>query len=398
MPDTRKNHLNQPRVNGRFVKKNTTSTKKAATKKGKQTKKDTVVTAGTRIPVTQAVLQGKTGQPKVVQKLINHIAFVIDRSGSMQHLRQNVVDAFNEQVKTIKQNAVAADQETYVHVYDFNGSVNALQRGAFHETVKFMTLSDYYPAGGTALVDAIGTAIDDLKKVKDADDKNTSFLVFVITDGEENSSHRYNGRLASMISEVQKTDRWSLVGLVPPGGRQALALYGVPLGNVQEWEATKQGVQTFSKNLSVGTQAYYQNRSLGATKSVNFFTDASKITSKDLQKLNQVNSLFTKWQVDKEARIDDFVNGKLKAGAYRPGTTFYKLTKKEKIQGHKELVIRNRKSGDIFSGVQVRLLLGLPTGGEITVHPGNHGEYDIFVESTSMNRKLVRGTEVLYRG
>jgi hypothetical protein len=50
----------------------------------------------------------------------------------------------------------------------------------------------------------------------------------------------------------------------------------------------------------------------------------------------------------------------------------------------------------MYSGSDARTLIGLPTSGNARLHPGNHGNYDIFIQSTSINRKLVGGTGVLY--
>ena len=68
--------------------------------------------------------------------------------------------------------------------------------------------------------------------------------------------------------------------------------------------------------------------------------------------------------------------------------------KREKIQGHKKLLLIKKGEKTVWGGDGVRDLLGLPDV-DMFVEPGNHGDYDIFVLSTSVNRKLVRGTTVL---
>lgn len=50
----------------------------------------------------------------------------------------------------------------------------------------------------------------------------------------------------------------------------------------------------------------------------------------------------------------------------------------------------------VYSGEWVRETLGLPKFGEVKVEPGNHGNWDIYVQSASTNRKLVRGTKLVY--
>jgi len=47
-------------------------------------------------------------------------------------------------------------------------------------------------------------------------------------------------------------------------------------------------------------------------------------------------------------------------------------------------------------GPDARDLIGLPAGGTEKVIPGNHANYDIYIQSTSNNRRLVRGTKLIY--
>jgi hypothetical protein len=81
---------------------------------------------------------------------------------------------------------------------------------------------------------------------------------------------------------------------------------------------------------------------------------------------------------------------------YVIGRAFYQLMKRETIQDHKQIMIRNKKSHETYAGVEARNILGFPQFGEIKVHPGNHGNWDIFVQSTSVNRHLLPGTAVIY--
>jgi hypothetical protein len=93
------------------------------------------------------------------------------------------------------------------------------------------------------------------------------------------------------------------------------------------------------------------------------------------------------------SRIDDFV-ASVTGNPYVKGSTFYMLTKQEIIQKHKQIFIQNKKTKDVFQGVYARSLLGISE--ETTrVTPLHTVDYDIFIQSTSLNRKLVSGTKVL---
>ncbi|HMU39680.1 MAG TPA: VWA domain-containing protein [Pseudomonadota bacterium] len=100
--------------------------------------------------------------------------------------------------------------------------------------------------------------------------------------------------------------------------------------------------------------------------------------------------------VDRDCSIRDFVteNGL----AFKKGRGFYEFTKTETIQGYKEVILSDRKSGDMFAGAAARELLGLPAEGEGTarIKPTSLDKYRVFVQSTSVNRKLIGGTKFLY--
>ncbi|HEX8698081.1 MAG TPA: vWA domain-containing protein [Myxococcaceae bacterium] len=98
--------------------------------------------------------------------------------------------------------------------------------------------------------------------------------------------------------------------------------------------------------------------------------------------------------VDANTPIKDFVteNG-LK---FKPGRGFYEFTKTETIQGRKEIVLMDRKTGDLFSGEGAREMLGLPPGETVRIRPANLEKYVVFVQSTSNNRKLMGGSRFLY--
>jgi hypothetical protein len=365
-----------------------------------------------------AVKKRASGSTKVSSKpaasapsaagLINHIAFVVDRSGSMSSIKSQVVRVFNHQLDTVQSNAKSAGQKTFLSTFMFHSSVDKPRHLATPvERVPKLAAKDFQPHGGTALLDAVGTTITRLQKAKGAKDKNTSFLVIVITDGEENASRHYKTKLKGLIAQVQKTGRWSLAFLVPPGSQNSLTRFGIPKGNVTVWDATAKGTKSMDMKLSHGLSSFYAARASGQKSVTAFFTtDMSKVDAKSLSTLKDMSKGFVRWTVDKERSIRDFVNAKLQASAplrkklgaaYEPGRGYYELTKPETVQPRKTIAILNKKTKAIVGGDQARQVLGMPAGSNVKVKPGNHMDYSIFVESTSNNRKLVRGTTLLYR-
>lgn len=351
-----------------------------------------------RAALKAAKLPGGIGPTRATPAatLTNRIAIVVDASGSMNHLRGTVVEQLNAQIYNIRKNAYDSGQRTFVSVYTFNRrlNLNVLVKDAHPEAVKTFTSYDYWPQGQTALIDAIFDVSGYLERSGTRDDSN---LLIVITDGEENDSGISRSALQNRIAQLNGTDRWTFVALMPPGASHYAISLGIPAGNVREWEGTRHGLEQASLHTVASTSAYYATRASGHTKTASFFTDLSSIGQKDLNKLDDLQGQFKRYPVKAEADISRFVEQQ--GRPYEVGKAYYQLTKPEKIQSHKDFVIEDRTTKHLYGGDQARKLLGIASGPGVTVRvrPGNHANYNLFVQSTSMNRKLVRGTTLLYK-
>lgn len=88
--------------------------------------------------------------------------------------------------------------------------------------------------------------------------------------------------------------------------------------------------------------------------------------------------------------------------SFKKGRGFYELTKHVKVQQYKEIIAQNRTTGEMYTGSQVREMLGLKpqsVAGGVTENLSTRdltGDYRIFIQSTSHNRKLIGGTTFLY--
>lgn len=80
---------------------------------------------------------------------------------------------------------------------------------------------------------------------------------------------------------------------------------------------------------------------------------------------------------------------------FQAGRGFYEFTKREEIQPNKEVVLRDRSTGDMYTGAKARDMIGIPYGVRGNVSPSNL-PYEVYVQSTSYNRKLMPNTRFLY--
>lgn len=110
---------------------------------------------------------------------------------------------------------------------------------------------------------------------------------------------------------------------------------------------------------------------------------------------------FQVMEVDENCDIKGFVQ---KNGiVYKVGRAFYELTKTEDVQQYKEVILQDKVSGDMYYGADTRKHLGLleqctRSGkyGHEKIKPVKDDKYRVFVQSTSVNRKLLAGTNMLY--
>lgn len=104
-------------------------------------------------------------------------------------------------------------------------------------------------------------------------------------------------------------------------------------------------------------------------------------------------------QVDKDQSIKEFIQEQ--GITFKTGRGFYELTKSEKVQLYKEVLLQEKDTGKLFNGPQIRVMLGLSPqedtrGVNETLKPVYFDKYKVFVQSTSYNRKLIANTSLLY--
>ena len=328
------------------------------------------------------------------KRLTNHIALVVDQSGSMSGLARKVVAVFDGEIAYLRQRSIDLDQETRVSIYLFDSVVENI---AFDvDVMRIKSLEGQYRTGGqTALIDATARAIDEMKRIPELHSDH-AFLVYVLTDGQENAStHKARGTLSGAIAALP--DHWTIVVQVPDAlGIHEAKKFGFPAGNIQVWDTTSStGLESAAKSTRSAIDSYMTARATGIRGTRTFFTtDMGGVKAKDVTA--QIERLkpaqYSIYGVRKKIAIQPFVESWEKV--YVKGSAYYELMKPETIQAYKQVCVQNRKNGKVYGGDNARQLLKLPAF-EVRVAPGDHGDWRIFVQSTSLNRWLVPGTQLL---
>ena len=354
---------------------------------------------------------------KLEQNLINHVALVLDGSGSMRSHETNVIKVVDGLIEWLAKRSQDHDQETRVTVYVFDYSNNINCVIFDKDVLRLPSIAKLYRIGGqTALIDATIRSQEDLAQTftKYGDH---AFLTFVITDGYENASHFSASTLRSLLSK--QGDNWTLAALVPSMRSKIDAeSFGFPKGNIEVWDTNSfTGMAEVGEKIREATDSFYTSRTSGIRSSTTLFAqnvtqaqvDASGmkpvdpsqfvivpvVATGDMQYVIPKKSV-TKRNPDgiKHVEIMPFVQAT--GRTYVAGTAYYELVKSERYEYHKGVALIHRQTKKVYTGDEAKALIGL-TGTSTRVRPQavKGGEYDIFIQSQSINRYLPIGSRVL---
>lgn len=82
---------------------------------------------------------------------------------------------------------------------------------------------------------------------------------------------------------------------------------------------------------------------------------------------------------------------------FSPGRGYYEFTKRETVQNYKKVVVQDRETEIFYPDAAGRDMLKLPRSGTVKIHPRDYdNKYRFFIQSTSYNRILKKGTTFLY--
>ena len=329
----------------------------------------------------------------ISQNYINHIALVLDRSVSMTRLRDTVVRVADNLIAHLAQRSRELDQETRITVYLFGSTVECVIYDK--DVLRLPSIGSFYRiSGNTALIDATLKSQDDLAQTAQLYGDH-AFLTYVLTDGEENVSQSRPERLTMRLNELP--DNWTVAAFVPnQTGVFEAKKFGFPPDNIAIWDTSVQGLERAGEVIRTTTDTYMQNRATGVRGSRNLFStgvDALNTQTVKAAKLQELPAgSYHLYEVSRDRSIRDFVEDC--GHTYHIGRAFYLLMKRELIQAGKQVAVMEKATGKIYTGINARNLLGLRAADE-RVKPDQNPLYDVFVQSTSTNRKLISGTKLL---
>jgi uncharacterized protein YegL len=138
-------------------------------------------------------------------KDVNVIA-ILDMSGSMAGLEDDTRGGFNTFVNEAQQDQAAEGGTVTLSLTCFDTEFIQVYPPTDIQQVRPIGPAEYTPRGGTALLDAIGLTIAQMSFPA-----HQKVLVYIVTDGFENSSREWTNARVKALIEERETQGWEFL-------------------------------------------------------------------------------------------------------------------------------------------------------------------------------------------
>ncbi|MCK5387808.1 MAG: helix-turn-helix domain-containing protein, partial [Candidatus Izimaplasma sp.] len=129
--------------------------------------------------------------------------YILDASGSMYGLTDDVIGGFNAFLKE----QTRLKDSAYLTTVLFNSEVSTIYQSKDISSIMPMDRSIYRASGSTSLLDAIGSSVLSLSERA----KTTKVMVIIMTDGYENSSRLFSRSKIKRIINMKTDDGWEFI-------------------------------------------------------------------------------------------------------------------------------------------------------------------------------------------
>lgn len=202
-----------------------------------------------------------------------HNLIILDESGSMESIKNTIIQGFNELVQTIQGiEKQFPEQEHFISFVSFNGLGQKLLH--FMDPVgKLNHIDDrsYKPDASTPLFDAMGYSINKLKQLLQGKSRY-NVLVTILTDGEENASKEFSGNNIKQLVEELKLQNWTFTYIGTDHDVEKMA-NALSINNMMVFDKTEAGIEEMFMKERHSRILYNKRISDKEDLSANYFED-----------------------------------------------------------------------------------------------------------------------------
>lgn len=194
----------------------------------------------------------------------SHISVILDRTGSMQSIREDVVGGFNAFL--VEQQAAPGSATFTLVQFDSQDPFEVLHASVDLSEVPPLRIEQYVPRATTPLYDAIGRGILELEVAlarlpKDARPDRVIFVI--VTDGQENASREFDRERVAGLVNAKTALGWDFVflsadmdafidaGHMGIDHKSRLAFSKSKQGNDRAWELASGKIRERRANVSM---------------------------------------------------------------------------------------------------------------------------------------------------
>ena len=182
------------------------------------------------------------------------ITFILDESGSMEHMAQAARDGFNEYLEE----QIAHGGPTWWTLTTFNSRPRTRFAVIPGQEVRPLG-KDYAPNGMTALYDAVGSSVSKTQRYLESleGDRPSDVIVVILTDGMENASRQWSHeRVVGLITEAESAG-WQFVFLGANLDSRAMSRHmGIRKGAVVDWAPDTEGYGRAMEEAKMASSDY----------------------------------------------------------------------------------------------------------------------------------------------
>jgi hypothetical protein len=172
------------------------------------------------------------------------ITIILDRSGSMESVKQDTIGGFNNFLSEQQK----VEGEASLSLVQFDDQYEVVYEDKDIHSADRLTERTFQPRGSTALFDAIGRTVNAvgqrLAALPEAMRPDKVLLV-IMTDGFENASHEFTApKISEMINHQRNVYKWEFMFI---GANQDAVLsareIGIPAAASLTYAANEEGTQ-----------------------------------------------------------------------------------------------------------------------------------------------------------
>ncbi len=216
-----------------------------------------------------------------MKKNYTKIVVILDRSGSMDKVKNATIEGFNSFIKD--QSLIPGECD--ISLYQFDDQYEIVYENRNIKDAPYLDNKTFVPRGWTALLDAIGRTINSLgnqlSRIKESN-RPSKVIVVIQTDGEENRSKEFKlNDIFEMISHQKNKYNWEFVFL---GANQDA------IKNAARMGIDSSSSITYANNI-IGTSSLYKSLNdniadmrLGRKATFEFTSDQRAEQEKELKK------------------------------------------------------------------------------------------------------------------